>query len=84
MKSLSPIQLFAAPGTIAYQAPLTMGFSRQEWSGLPFPSPGDRPNPEIKPDLLHCKQSPSLQADSLPTEPLGKPICARGTSFFLI
>ena len=45
-----------------------MGFSRQEyWSGLPFPSPGDLPNPGIKP------RSPALQADSLPAEPPGKP-----------
>ena len=69
----------ATPWTVDHQA---MGFPRQEWSGLPLPSPGDHPNPEIKPDLLHCKQSPSLQADSLPTEPPGKPRCARGTSFF--
>ena len=49
------------------QAPPSMGFSRQEyWSGVPFPSPGDLPNPEIEPG------SPALQADSLPTEPLGK------------
>ena len=48
--------------TVASQAPLAMGFSRQEyWSGLPFPSPGDLPNPGIKP------RSPALQADSLPT-----------------
>ena len=66
------------PWTVDHQA---MGFPRQEyWSGLPFPSPGDHPNPEIKPGLLHCTQSPSLQGDSLPTEPPGKPICARGTS----
>ena len=53
---------------VAYQAPLSMGFSRQEyWSELPFPSPGDLPDPGIKPG------SPALQADSLPTEPLGKP-----------
>ena len=51
------------PWTVARQAPLTMGFSRQEyWSGLPFPSPGDLPNPGIKP------KSPALQADDLPTE----------------
>ena len=49
-------------------APLSMEFSRQEnWSGLPFPSPGDLPNPRIEPE------SPALQADSLPTEPPGKP-----------
>ena len=53
------------PWTVAYQVPLSMGFSRQEcWSGLPFPSPGDIPNPGIKP------RSPALQADALPSEPL--------------
>ena len=58
---------FAAPWTIVHQAPLSMGFSRQEyWSGLPFLSPGDLPDPGIKPP------SPSLQADSLPLTP-GKP-----------
>ena len=57
----------ATPWTVAHQAPLSMGFSRQEyWSGLPFPSPGDLPNPGIKPG------SPALQADSLPTELQGK------------
>ena len=46
---LSCVQLFATPGTVARQAPLSMGFSRQEyWSGLPFPSPGDLPNPGIE------------------------------------
>ena len=50
VKSLSCIQLFATPWTVAYQAPLSMGFSRQEyWSGLPFPSPGDLADPEIEP-----------------------------------
>ena len=57
------------PWTIAHQAPLSMGFPRQEhWSGLPFPSPGDLPNPGIEP-----RSPPALQADSLLTEPLGKP-----------
>ena len=52
------------PWTVAHQAPLSMGFSRQEyWSGLPFPSPGDLPNPGIKP------RSPALQADTLTSEP---------------
>ena len=56
-------QLFETPWTVACQAPLSVGFSRQEyWSGLPFPSPGDLPNPGIEPG------SPVLQADSLPTE----------------
>ena len=50
VKSLSRVQLFATPWTVAYQAPQTMGFSRQGyWSGLPFPSPGDLPNPAIEP-----------------------------------
>ena len=54
---------------MAYQAPLSMGFSRQEcWSGLPYPSPGDLPNPGIKPG------SPALQADTLLSEPPGKPL----------
>ena len=69
MKSLNYVQLFATPWAVAYQAPLSMGFSRQEyWSGLSFPSPGDLPNPGIEPG------SPALQADALPSEPLGKPI----------
>ena len=64
VKSLSPIPLFATPWTVAYQAPPPVGFSRQEyWSGLLFPSPGDLPNPGIKPG------SPALQADALPSEP---------------
>ena len=68
MKLLSYVQLFAIPWTVAYQGPLSMGFSRQEyWSELPFPSPGDLPNPEIKP------RSPTLRADALPSEPPGKP-----------
>ena len=70
VKVLRHVQLFGTPWTVACQAPLSMGFSRQEcWSGLPIPSPGDLPNPGIKPG------SPALQADSLPSEPLGKPIC---------
>ena len=49
VKSLSRVQLFATPWTVAYQAPPSMGFSRQEyWSGLPLPSPGDLPDPGIK------------------------------------
>ena len=63
MKSLSSVQLFVTPWTIAYQAPPSMGFFRQEyWSGLPFPSPGDFPNPGIEPG------SPALQTDVLPSE----------------
>ena len=64
----------ATPQTVACQAPLSMGFSRQEyWSGLPFPSPEDLPNPGIKPG------SPTLQADSLPSELQGR---SSGTSAF--
>ena len=68
---LSCVRLFATLWTaahqaVAHQAPLSMGFRRQEyWSGLPFPSPGDLPNPGIKP------RPPALQADSLPS---GKPL----------
>ena len=66
MKSLSRVRLFATPWTVAHQAPLSMGFSGQEyWSGLPFPSPGDLPNPGIEPG------SPALQADALSSEPPG-------------
>ena len=61
---LSCVRLFATPWTVAYQAPPSMGFSRQEyWSGLPFPSPGDFPDPGIEPRFL------ALQADTLPSEP---------------
>ena len=60
---------FATPCTTAHQAPLSIEFPRQEhWSGLPFPSPGDLSDPGIEPG------SPALEADSLPTELLGKPI----------
>ena len=54
---LSRVRLCATPWTVACQAPPSMGFPRQEyWSGLPFPSPGDLPNPGLKPGLLHCRQ----------------------------
>ena len=67
VKSLSRVRLFATLWTVALQALLSMGFSRQEhWSGLPFPSPGDLPNPGIEPG------SPALQADALSSEPPGK------------
>ena len=69
---LSRVRLFAALWAVAHQTPLSKGFSRQEyWSGLPFPSPGDLPDPGIKPV---SPVSPALQADSLPTEPSGKPL----------
>ena len=67
VKSLSLAGLLATPWTAAYQAPLSMGFSRQGyWSGLPFSSPGDLPNPGIE------LWSPELQADALPSESPGK------------
>ena len=61
---LSHVRLFVTPWTVAYEAPPSMGFSRQEyWSGSPFPSPEDLPDPGIKPG------SPALQADALPSKP---------------
>ena len=67
------------PWTVACRAPLSMGFSRQEyWSGLPFPSPGDLPNPGIEPRF------PALQADSLPTELWGKPFLSSRNSQFAV
>ena len=66
VKSLSRVRLFVTPWTTAYQASLSMEFSRQEyWSGKPFPSLEDLPYLGIKPS------SPALQADSLPSEPPG-------------
>ena len=66
VKLLSRIQLFVTLWTVAYQAPPPMGFSRQEyWSGFPFPSPENLPNPRIEPWYL------ILQADTLPSEPPG-------------
>ena len=67
VKSLSRVQLFATLWTVAYQVSLSMEFSRDEyWSGLPFPSPGNLPNPGIKP------RSPALWADALTSESPGK------------
>ena len=64
----SRVQFFVIPWITAHQTPLSMEFSRQEyWSGLPCPSPGDLPDPGIEPGC------PVLQADSLPSEPPGKP-----------
>ena len=68
VKLLSHVRLFVTPQTVTYQAPLSLGFSRQGyWSELPFPSPGDLPDPAIEP------RSPTLQADILLSEPPGKP-----------
>ena len=75
MKSLSRVRLFATPWTVAHQAPPSMGFSRQEyWSGVPFPSPGDLPDPGTE------LGSPALQADALTSEPSGKPNVLLGRS----
>ena len=69
-KSLSRVALLVTLWTVACQAPLSMGFSRQEyWSGLPFLSPGDLPHPGTE------LWSHTLQVDSLLSEPLVKPIC---------
>ena len=65
---LSCVQLFVTPWTVAHQAPLSMGLSQQEyWSGFPFPSPGNLPDPRIK------TVSPAFQVDSLLDKSLGKP-----------
>ena len=68
-KSLSHVRLFETPWTGTHQAPLSMEFSRQEyWSGLPFPSPGDLPDPRPEP------RSPAEQAISLPSELQKNPV----------
>ena len=68
VRLLSGVQLFATPWTVAYQALPSVEFSRQEyWSGFPFPSPGDLPDPGFEPG------SPALQADALLSELPGKP-----------
>ena len=78
MKLLICVQLFVTPWTIAYQVPLSMGFSRQEyWNGLPFPSPGDLPHPGIQPT------SPALAGKLFTTEPQGSPNGMRGTGNFV-
>ena len=77
--SLSRVRLFATPRTVARQAPLSKEFSRQEyWSGLPCPPPGDLPNPGIQP------RSPTLQADSLSSEPSGKPLYIYRESYSVV
>ena len=66
-QSFTCVRLFVTPQTVAYQAPLSMKFPRQDyWSGLPCPSPGDLPDPCTEPG------SPAQQADSLASEPPGK------------
>ena len=79
VKVFSCVLLFVTPWTVAHQAPLSMEFSRQEyWSGMPFPSPGYLPDPGIKP------RSPAWQADSLQSEPAGKPNRVTGSKDFLV
>ena len=71
LSPFSRVQLFVTLWTIACQAPLSMGFSMQDyWSGLPFPTPGNLPNPRIESTSL---VSPALQAHSLLAKLLGKP-----------
>ena len=74
--SLSHVQIFVTPWTVACQAPLSMEFSRQEyWSRLPFPPPGDLPNPGIEPTNPGMEpRCLAYQADSLLSEPPGKPV----------
>ena len=75
LSHVSCVQLCATPQTAAHQALPSLGFSRQEyWSGLPFPSPGDLPDPGIEP------RSPVIQADALTSEPPGKPSNITGKS----
>ena len=82
VKLLSRVRLFVTPWTVAHQALLSVEFSRKEyWSGLPFPSPGDLPNPGIKP------RSPALGADTLTSEPpgsIGPPKTHRGSRVLMI
>ena len=71
---VSRVRLFVTPWTVAHQAPLSMGFSRQEyWSGLPFPPPADLPDLGLKPA---SPVSPALQVGSLLSEPSRKPLAA--------
>ena len=82
LSCFSPVQFFATLWIVAHQVPLSMGFSKQEyWSGWPFPSPGDLPNPEIEPG------SPALQAGSLLSKPPRKyslsPLLNWKTSYLL-
>ena len=76
----SCVQLFVIPWTVGHQAPLSMEFSRQEyWSGLPFPSPGDPPDPEIE---AVSPEAPALQADSLLLSQQGSSLKARNCQIF--
>ena len=78
-KSLSPVQLFETPWTVAHQTPLSIEFSRQEyWSRLSFLSPEDLPDPRIEPLSL---ASPALAGRYFIAVPLGKPHCVDYTSY---
>ena len=78
LSCFSCVRLFVTPWTLAHQAPLSMEFSRQEyWSGLPHPSPGDLPHTGIEPG------SPAMQADSLLSEPPGKPLAIKRLQIFM-
>ena len=83
VQSLSPVQLFESLWTVAHQAPLSIGFSKQkEWSGLPFPLPEDLPNPGIEPVSLGC---PALAGRFFTKEPPGKPyvcVCKNSLEWF--
>ena len=79
-QSLSHIQLFVTPWTVARQAPLSMGFSRQEyWSGLPLPPPGDLPDAGIEPK---SPAAPAMAGTFFTTKPPGKPRAQDTTHFF--
>ena len=77
-QSLSRVRLFETPWTVAHQAPLSMGFSRQEyWNGLPFPPPGILPGSGME---LASPMSPALAGSFFTTEPAGKPVLFHSTS----
>ena len=79
LRACSVVSDCVTPWTAAHQALLSMEFSRQEcWGGLPFPSPGDHPNPGMEP------VSPALQADSLPSKPPGQPLISTKCSSRLL
>ena len=78
-KSFSCVRLFVTPWTVVHQAPLSMEFSKQEyWSGFPCPSPGDLPDPGMKPG------SPELWADFLPSEPPGLLTCLQSFQHLIL
>ena len=79
---LSHVQLFATSCAVAHQAPPLTGFSRQEcWSGLPFPPPGDIPDPGIEPT---SPVSPAMPADSLSLESMGEPLFTDGGDYTIV